>query len=178
MSKIDHTNLNNLLFNEESNQSSLELFYAHPSLCISNDQSVIHGRGCRTSRDIRAGECLFVTPPTVGIEQLKLKFLKEYGDPHASTTLEKVAMDLLEENMMQAIRGNDHAIINSFMVLMGAEGISSFIEEDAKYFSIDLLNGKHDGRIWSDEELACVTKKHLRNIILKNGEKFFVRRQL
>ena len=67
---------------------------------------------------------------------------------------------------MEAVRRNEYATMNSFLALMGIPGS----KEDEKDVNIDLLNGEDDGRIWSDEELNSVTKKHLRSIILKNGE--------
>lgn len=159
--KVDPKDLTNLFFSDD--HKLFDGFFVHPSITISKGKDIVHGRGLIVNQDIQAGECLFVTPPTVGIDQLNSNFLE--GE-NSSKKLEDVAMDLLQENMMEAVRRNEYATMNSFLVLMGIPGS----KEDEKDVNIDLLNGEDDGRIWSDEELNSVTKKHLRSIILKNGE--------
>ena len=75
------------------------------------------------TQDIAAGECLFVTPPTVGVEVGLL--LPKKDDDDTTTTFEDVAMELLVDSMMDAIRHKrkhdaNNSTINSFLSLMGA----------------------------------------------------------
>jgi hypothetical protein len=139
--------------------------YFHPSIAIRNDSTVLHGRGMVVTQGISAGECIFVTPPTLGVGMYKLKkrFLED------GMKLEDVAIELLIDAMMEAITRRKqkenlcNAAINSFMALMGATA------KQEKEVTVDLLNAKDDRDLWSEEELSNVTRTDLRNVILKNG---------
>jgi hypothetical protein len=162
-SDIDPTNLSNYYFISDKEVSPSD-FYVHPSIVICNDKKrVVHGRGMIVDQEIQAGDCLFVSPPTVTVDlnELKSRFLKEGNDD-----LEEIAISLLEDNMLRAIQNQQQTTINSFLALMGMPSSST----KPKFLTIDLLNGKDDREVWSNEELSTVKKSDLRNIILKNGE--------
>ena len=138
------------------------------------------------TQDIQAGEYLFVTPPTVHANQQTVKDIYTAGvgvigtgtgAEKQSKGVEDVAMDVLVQNMMEAIERKEFATVNSFLALMGVKA-SNASEEDV---SMDRLNGKDydddnddtgTNKCWSeddDDDLKNVTKDDLRNIILKNG---------
>ena len=98
---IDSQNLSNLYFRHDDSSLAIDDAYVHPGIVISNDEKqVIHGRGMIVERKINPGECLFITPPTVGLDlnALRARFL-EVGD----SNLEDVAMTMLEDNMMEVM---------------------------------------------------------------------------
>ena len=157
---IDQKNLSDLLF---STKGLKKEFYVNPGVTISQND-VVHGRGMIATKDIKAGECIFITPPTVYADQKEV--LKNFKNKADSMGLESLAFNLLVDNMMEAIEKRDHAIINSFLVLMGSSN-SNF---DKSGVSLKRLNGNDDVIAWSDEVLKAITKEDLRSIILKNGE--------
>ena len=160
---VDPENLANFYFGNGWKSSPSD-FHVHPSIAIcDNKKQVVHGRGMIVKQEIQAGECLFVSPPTVTIDstELRSRFLKEGNE-----NLEEIAISFLEDNMLTAIQNKQRAKINSFLALMG---ISSSSRKE-KILTIDLLNGKDEKELWSDEELSAVTKSDMRNIILKNSE--------
>eukprot|EP00980_Cylindrotheca_fusiformis_P010862 scaffold2462_cov127-Cylindrotheca_fusiformis.AAC.19 len=178
--KIDPKNLSNLYFSDNDYDSCC--LYVHPSIAIQDDDPtvVVHGRGMVVTQDIPAGECLFVTRPTVGVgmDEIKKRFLETR---EAAMNLEDIAIELLIDSMEEAIArrqqkeeesemfSKNAATINSFMTLMGST--PSTKQEQRKVTTLDVLNATDDRLdLWSDEELDNVTRKDLRNIILKNGE--------
>ena len=167
---IDPTNLSSLYFycqdHEELNAKLDEEFvcYVNPNIRIENDKkNVVHGRGVVVTQDVKAGECLFVSSPVIGVrsEEARNAFLESAG-----STLEETTMKLLQDKMMDAIRKqNNHGPINSFMALMGSQNGKQYTDTP----SIDLLNGQDDSIVWSEEELNCMTPSNLKSIILKNA---------
>lgn len=161
--KIKPSNLTDLYF---AGDDAVPNVYVHPEICIQRDDGVVHGRGMIVTKDIKAGECLFVTPPTVHVNRGKARqAFKEAVECGQRRDLEEIVMDLLVKNMMEAVKNNEHATINSFLALMGVPGS----KEEAKDVSIDTLNGHENNKSWTDEEVKGVNEKHLRSIILKNA---------
>lgn len=164
---------------EECKRGNHDEFYVNPSIAIhtattvssSNvSKMIVHGRGMVATKDITAGECIFITPPTVGLDMdiIKSKF-KEITN---TMTLEDLAMEELIDNMMKDIEARQdgenetttlNRRINSFLCLMGST------KENEKEVTIEILNGKEDSELWSAEELKDLSRQGMKNIILKNG---------
>ena len=162
----DSQNLSNLYFSHDDSSLAIDDAYVHPGIVISNDEKqVIHGRGMIVERKINPGECLFITPPTVGLDlnALRARFL-EVGD----SNLEDVAMTMLEDNMMEVIQKREKASLNSFLPLMG-----SLLSKEGKDVTIEILTANDEREVWSDEELSKINRKDIKNIILKNGSYAF-----
>lgn len=171
---LDPKNLSNIYFASDASIPSNE-YYVHPSISIANtttdqdehapatDERIAHGRGVMVQHEISAGECLFVSPPTVtvGFSDMKTRYLEE-----GRGRLEDAAMELLQENMMGAIEEQNHATMNSFLVLMGS---SITKKEEEINVTLDLLNAQVDTQIWSGEQLSKITETNMKNIILKNA---------
>lgn len=164
--KVDSNNASNLYF-QDPKSSILQVLdsYVHPCITIRNDSTVVHGRGMVVTKDVSAGDCLFVTPPTVGfdVDQVKKTCLAGEGK------LEDIATGILINNMEDVIARRHQeeksptATMNSFMVLMG-----STLKKEVEV-TLDLLNARDSSDKWMEEELQNVTRKDLRNVILKNG---------
>ena len=91
------------------------LAYVSPSLAISTDPNlVVHGRGLVASRPIKAGELLFVHPPSVKAElsQVLRIYKNKAGNgsgtrdgASSSSLLECIAETVLLKEMKRAVRG-------------------------------------------------------------------------
>jgi len=134
------------------------------------------------TRDIVAGECIFVTPPTVyaNPQDVRKEYLKRY-DIDSSVTLEDVAVEILVEKMWNSIVENDRGTFNSFLVLMGSSSIimrentndSARNSIDSQSLNISTLLG-HDGEdYWGQDELLekekFASRDDLKKILFKNA---------
>lgn len=142
----DPSNLSSLLLSSSTSQSTLSkkansppvVLYIGP-IQISNDpKKVRHGRGLIASRDIAAGECLFVTPPTLAVpvahvksEWTKRQQQQQQHDKDSPaetsklpTTVDEVAEDLLIKSMSETIEAAQTSpraagVAHSFLSLLG-----------------------------------------------------------
>lgn len=196
---MDPTNLTNIYFCDKPPTTELwkNYTYVHPAVSI-NTHNVCHGRGMIATRDICAGECIFVTPPTVYVDarDVQREFLKrDLVSSCSAVNLEEIAVEMLVENMWNRIVENDKGTINSFLVLMGSSssGSGSSIttitsnrrssatmkevvwEKSDDCFRVTdtaTLLGNNSAEYWSREELLVeklVSRDDLKNIIFKNG---------
>lgn len=92
------------------------LTYVSSSIQISSDPSLVaHGRGLITSHDIRAGDLLFVHPPTVRAEISKVLRLHQNKaeSKNSKNLLESIAETVLLKEMKRAIRGRTKQKMNA-----------------------------------------------------------------
>ncbi len=107
-----------------------------------------------------AGECLFVTSPTLHADQ---KTVFELWRKQSSMSVEEIAIELLTENMANAIKTTQYGAANSFLVLMGNSHVNGNID-----VKIDTLLGKNEEGFINDE-FANLSKVDMKKIIFKNG---------
>lgn len=118
---IEPKNLSNIFFTSNSWEDDFVgslVPYVHPELVISTGESVSDGRGVIATASIKAGTCLFVTPPTVEANKLRVK---EKFVVSASSDLAELSEEDLVRAMRTAMNRRDFERINSFLVLVGAE---------------------------------------------------------
>jgi hypothetical protein len=89
--------------------------YIGPIEVVSSLKSVCHGRGLITTRDVSAGECLFVIPPifTANVNEVHTRYLLEQqsnsngegegGDSDPATVLERITENQLVQQVQAAI---------------------------------------------------------------------------
>ncbi|CAJ1951450.1 unnamed protein product [Cylindrotheca closterium] len=180
MTIIDPKDLSNLYFgaNKKTNagEETAE-FFVHPSIAIQSGTesttpsdhhgtNIVHGRGMVATNDIAAGECIFITPPTVGMDCHAMESKFKSG---TNVALEDLAMEELIDKMMKDINSKQdgdtkvNACINSFLCLMGST------KDTKKKVTIQMLNGKDDTDHWSAEELKDLSRKDMKTILLKNA---------
>jgi hypothetical protein len=96
--------------------------------------TVATGRGLVAARDIAAGECLFVTPPTL---DATVEDIRNMHQSSSSESLEVIAEGVLLQTMKDALRsdGNRFAAA-SFLALVGSSA------SDVTCLSMDRLLGK------------------------------------
>lgn len=158
----DAGNLASLYF-EYSPSKKFEPFVASDAFeIVQLDQG--RGRGMVASKDISAGECLFVIPPTVAVPVMKV--LKEWkrrgGAIDDPGMLEAAADDLLLEEMQRIVEEESStATANSFLVLEGNATTSISILP-----SIQCLLATDDTAARVD---ADTTTEGLRQIIRRNA---------
>lgn len=162
----DPSDLSPLYFaeNNSSKDGNVSVNYVSPSISI-GIEDVAHGRGLIATKDIEEGELLFVTSPTISVDHNTAKqILTEQNVPVSK--LEEAIIDLLVENMYKCLQEDVTPILNSFLVLMG----SSKSDVEKEIYSIQTLLGQNDDCLFSRNEVEGISKSHLKNIILKNGE--------
>jgi hypothetical protein len=139
-SPVIDVNLSSLLFREASTNDAnktAKAYYTGPIRVVTHttNPNVQHGRGVVATRDIQAGECLFVTPPvvTANVQQVtQLWKLKEKegqvdgvggagaGSSESETKLvEQLSEQVLVQEMERALRETPEKA-RSFLALMGA----------------------------------------------------------
>lgn len=161
----DPSDLSHLYFAENniSKDSNVSVNYVSPSISISTEQ-VAHGRGLIATKDIKEGELLFVTSPTISVDpNIAKQRMTEQNVPVSK--LEEMIIDLLVENMHKCLQ--EHVspnILNSFLALMGSK-----FDVEKEIYSIETLLGQNDDCIFSINEVQEVSKSDLKNVILKNG---------
>ena len=155
--------------NDNDNASSLSsLTHVSPSLKISSDPSLVaHGRGLVATRDISAGELLFVHPPTVRAEisqvlriyqnKAKVKVNNKVNnnkdnDKDNNNLLESIAETVLLKEMKRAIRGRKKQTSH-------ARTAASFLA----------LNGCHDGENEKDQQMHQQQQQQLQRVLLGKG---------
>ncbi len=106
------------------------------------------------------GECLFVTSPTLHADQ---KTVFKLWRKQSTKSLEEVAIELLTENMVNAIKTKQCGVANSFFVLMGNSHMKRNIDTDLS----TLLGKNMEGFI--DDEITNLSTDDMKKIILKNG---------
>lgn len=162
----DPSDLSPLYFaeNNSSKDGNVSVNYVSPSISI-GIEDVAHGRGLIATKDIEEGELLFVTSPTISVDHNTAKqILTEQNVPVSK--LEEAIIDLLVENMYKCLQEDVTPILNSFLVLMG----SSKSDVEKEIYSIQTLLGQNDDCLFSRNEVEGISRSHLKNIILKNGE--------
>jgi hypothetical protein len=118
----DPSDISSLLFQKNDDHSNANTrtscYYVGP-VAITNT-AVVSGRGLIATRNIAAGECLFVTPATVSarVESVYARWVFRNRQPG---TLEEISEQVLLEEMKSLISNADEqATVESFMALMGA----------------------------------------------------------
>lgn len=187
----DPSNLANIYFCDQPPPKELwkNYTYVHPAISIST-HNVCHGRGMVATKDIRPGECLFVTPPTVhaDAQEIHKEFLKrELVGSCSTVTLEDIAVEILADNMYTSMVENDKGTLNSILVLMGAgSGSGSGSDSGKKEWTRDHFNwiqmtdistllGNDDTDYWcrqQEQVLAIeklVSRDDLKHILFKNA---------
>lgn len=170
---IDPKDLSTLYFGAKAEEKELnddkdsnaEVFFVNPSIVVQtatkDGNKVVHGRGILAVKDIAAGDCIFVTPPTVGVNIESIKSKVRESD----IALEELAMEDLIDQMMEDIQSRRIKKINSFLCLMGST------KDNGKEVTIDMLNGQDDTEVWSEEELQGLGRKEMKDTLLKNGKR-------
>jgi hypothetical protein len=148
-----------LLFHNNKESSSYTdillscLPYIGPIEVVDKRQSVCHGRGLITTRDVSAGECLFVIPPifTVNVHEVHTRYLFEQqqsngegegegeGEYDPAKVLERIAENQLVQQIQAAIA-----------VLMDEEIIQSkqtIINRASKQLNAFLLQMSSDNKV-------------------------------
>lgn len=162
---MDPSDLSQLYFveNNSSKDGNGPVNYVSPSISI-GIEDVAHGRGLISTKDIKEGELLFVTSPTISVDHNTAKqMMMEQNVPVSK--LEEAIIDLLVENMYKCLQEDVSPILNSFLALMGSKS-----DVEKEIYSIETLLGQNDDCIFSRIEVERISKSHLKNIILKNGE--------
>jgi hypothetical protein len=115
----DPSNLADLLF---SNEKKASYFVGSARVVSASDAataSVVHGRGVVATRDIRAGECLFVTPPvvTAPVELVAAQWRAANANERLSQLAEQVLVQDMQGILSQPA-GSGAA--QGFLALVGA----------------------------------------------------------
>ena len=109
------------------------------------ESGVVHGRGLIATRDIKPGESLFVTPPTVSANIDEVKRL--WAGCNGKRSIEEIAEASLLKNMKRSIKqAGDKSVAASFMSLTSAHSVEDI--PDLKQYdgsTIDILLGKCQG---------------------------------
>ena len=107
-----------------------------------NNDVVVHGRGLIATRDIKPGECLFVTPPTVSASINEVQRL--WSSCNGKKSIEEIAEFSLLKSMKRSVKANDKAVAASFMALTSAHSDEEDIPCLQQYgkSEIDVLLGK------------------------------------
>jgi SET domain len=147
-----------------------------------NDFSVCHGRGIVATRNVTAGECLFVTAPTVhaNVKAVEREWNEKYchlETLNSSTSssschreggvgVETACEQVLVRAMQQAIHKKDTAVAQSFLALLGGNQ-----SNERGTVSMDrLLGNDHSlAPLLDDPPTRCVDEKDLLQIIRKNA---------
>jgi hypothetical protein len=166
----DPSDLSGLLFsqgndNDNDNDNDNEKGpnpYHHPPYYVSDRVKiapVAHGRGLVATREIPAGTCLWVTPPTVSVDVNEVYQAWNDNDSDSasslqSQSLEQVAEDCLLQAMRQALSTTSTTstststpryggVAKSFLALVGRKGGTCTAEADHEIEipSIDCLLG-------------------------------------
>ena len=109
------------------------------------ESGVVHGRGLIATRDIKPGECLFVTPPTVSANIDEVKRL--WAGCNGKRSIEEIAEASLLKNMKRSIKqAEDKSVAASFMSLTSVHS-DEYIPDLKQYDGspIDILLGKCQG---------------------------------
>ena len=107
-----------------------------------NNDAVVHGRGLIATRDIKPGECLLVTPPTVSANINEVHRL--WSSCNGKKCIEEIAEALLLKNMKRSVKANDKAVAASFMALTSVHSDNEDTPGLKQYdgSEIDVLLGK------------------------------------
>jgi hypothetical protein len=186
-------NLSSLLFREVStstddvdNKSKIAAAqYTGPIRVVHNSNassnSVAHGRGVIATRDIVAGECLFVTPPIATANAAQVtKLWKERvaavgvggssGESSETKLVEQLSEQVLVQEMERALTETPDKA-QSFLALMGAsdngESYVTIATATTMATSIDLLLGKTECAVHVDP--PSILQEDLRQIIRRNA---------
>ena len=123
---------------------------------IAVQQSPLAGRGLFTTRAVKAGECLFCTPPTVDADPRVVRDEWNEGD-----SVDEVAERVLVAAMRDALADSSASgPVWSFLALMGG-GVAC----DETCTSIDQLLGRKDSNLPD----VCLTDDELLQIVRQNA---------
>ena len=104
----DCNDVSKLLFS--SRHGSTEPFVGPIGVVDTNQ--VVQGRGLVATRDVAAGECLFITPPTVCAPVADIRRILP-----SQRSLESITETVLLKNMKRSLRNADKSVAASFMLL-------------------------------------------------------------
>jgi hypothetical protein len=94
-----------------SNEKNASCFVGSVRVVSASDAataSVVHGRGVVATRDIRAGECLFVTPPvvTAPVEVVAAQWRAANSNERLSQLSEQVLVQEMQGTRLSRSRGS------------------------------------------------------------------------
>jgi hypothetical protein len=124
-------------------------------------KDTIHGRGIVATKNISEGDCLFITPPVLCVDQSIRELLLQRND---LKNLEELAIEILVDYMWESIQKRENAKVNSFLAMMGS---SIFREEFPP--DVNTLLGRNNDMMWNKTELQQLKKEDLKQIVLKNA---------
>ncbi|GAX10421.1 hypothetical protein FisN_21Lh119 [Fistulifera solaris] len=160
----DPFDISSLLFQsneDDANATTRSCYYVGP-VTITNTAAV-SGRGLIATRDIAAGECLFVTPATVfaRVETVYPRWVSRNSQPG---TLEEISEQVLIEEMKSLISNKDEqATVGSFMTLMGASA------SNTTSLSIAQLLGRGSDEATTSFTINDISDNELLQIIRRNA---------
>jgi hypothetical protein len=180
-------NLSSLLFREastgddadKSKQRIAGACYTGPIRVVNNtntSNAVAHGRGVVATRNIEAGECLFVTPPVVTANVKDVtKLWKErilsvgVGAGSGSESSETKLVEQLSEQVlvqeMERVLQETPDTARSFLALMGASDSNG----NDNIPSIECLLGKDNVATAVDVDPTGILQEDLRQIVRRNA---------
>eukprot|EP00977_Amphora_coffeiformis_P005943 scaffold1267_cov171-Amphora_coffeaeformis.AAC.19 len=163
---VKPNDISNILFQKKTDPVVSIEPYVGPVEISCDGNKVSHGRGLIATRDIEAGELLFLTPPTV--EAPLEKVYELWQDRHSSLTdgdrcLEECAEHVLLDAMQEACT-NQPAVAASFLALVG----SPLVDMQATTApSITILLGQGNGD--SIIDATAVTRDDCLKIVRANA---------
>jgi hypothetical protein len=146
---------------DDSKSTNQACYYVGP-VEITN-KTVVSGRGLIATRDIAAGECLFVTPATVSarVESVYQRWVSRHS--HRGT-LEEISEQVLVEQMKSLISNTDEQVtVESFMALMGATASNTIC------LSIEQLLGYGSDKATISFTINDISDNELLQIIRRNA---------
>lgn len=169
-------NLSSLLFREASTDDTdkiAEACYTGPIRVVtsrtSNAVAVAHGRGVVATRDIQAGECLFVTPPvvTANVEQVTKLWKERVGSGSSENKLvEQLSEQVLVQEMERVLRETPDKA-RTFLALMGASDSDVTTTTDT---SMECLLGNADKEdVATAIDPTSISQEDLRQIVRRNA---------
>lgn len=134
--------------------------FIHDALTLQS-KNTIHGRGIIATRNISEGDCLFITPSILCLDQ---SFRNLFLNSNGLKNLEELSIEMLVDRMWESIQNKENSQINSFLALMG----SSIFREDYVP-DVQTLLGRNNDTIWNKTDLQKLKKEDLKKIVLKNA---------
>lgn len=163
--RVEPSDVSNILFQKKTDPVANVEPYVGPVEICCDDDKVAHGRGLVATRDIDAGELLFVTPSTVEapLEQV----YKKWQERRMSLTdddrcLEECAESVLLDSMQEACT-QQPAVAASFLALVGSPFVNV---ESTRAPSISVLLGQVCG---DADDVTTVTRDDLLRIVRANA---------
>ena len=150
---------------DQSTASTADATFVGPvEIALAKNNDVVHGRGLIATRDIKPGECLFVTPPTVSAKISDVQRL--WSGCNGKKSIEEIAEASLLKNMKRSVKANDKAVAASFMALTSAHSDDEDMPSLQQYgrLDIDVLLGNCLGL--TKLTAADTTRANDKNVLL------------